>query len=812
MKRFTKLFLAAILCASTLLPVVGCGDKACNHNVGTWEILTEATCQEEGLQKGICGVCYKEVEEVIPVDPEAHVYGEWSIGQLPDEENVGSATRVCTVNTAHVLNVDLPVLSSTEYKSTITTRPSALGDGVRTYVFKHPTGDLSFTQAVPATGVQSVRDAVELSTAAESKALIRKAEGTMYWKYYTQDNTLQTSSPISRHSYEFGDDYTHIVDGNDNCQRWYFIDDEGTTYGLTDFNGGGKIRNDLQDGSDSKYINGSRLYVQYYGGSNTLGYFYGVESLLEGLYRTARWSSNGDFKEWTETDADGKNVYAFSYGDVQNSGAFSGYFTNTTVKAKIDSTFTVAELQVESIIYVNSLKYQLDEDGEPVLDEDGNHVYTSDSIYTWQFDEESKTASLRQGQETGTRYVSNISFTQTLKGAEGDVVPVNPHTTDKMYVDNFDITYYDEVLEEGEKAAFASGYATEYIFGITNVTPTTALENYAFDNFAFFLRTKDEKGNAVDKPIDSLSMNSVGMAVFYDKDTHKFFLNAQRSGEQTVVVKTQNREKVIHCDIGAAVPTALYPAVYEYQDGVYRWEKSVETETSEIAKTVFTNQPLYFTVDVPVAEKNYATPAYTLLDGSGNVIALETSEHFTSTAVAGTPVTQFVSNKAGKYTIVLAAESNKSIRCKITVTVVAQPTMETLAAKTYEGDTLLPSEDPAVPIPQLAQATVAFSDVATVDGGITWTAKATISATATAGGGDEVLLCTFTYDVADAATLQEMLDNGLAPALTLTSEHASGRDFGFKLAINEAYDFVLSIVIDGVDFDMEEIEVLKEKV
>ncbi len=816
MRRISKILLAALLCAGTVLPAFGCGDKKCKHNVGTWEVLTEATCETEGLQKGICGICYQEVEEKIPVDPEGHVYGEWSIGSLPTEEGEGAATRVCTVNSAHVLNITLPTLDSTDYKSTITTRPSALGDGERTYVLKHATGDLTFTQPVPATGVQTVRDAVELSVSAESKALIRRADGEMYWKHYEEGDKPQTSSPISKHSYEFGENYTHIVDGKDNCQRWYFTDETGKLYGLTDFSGGGKVRDDLTDESSEKYINGSRLYIQYYGGSNTLGYFYGVESLLEGLYRTARWSANGDFKEWTEQDGEGNNVYAFSYGDVQNSGEFSGYFTNTTVKAKIDSTFTISHLWVQSVIYVNSLKYALDDDGNPIFDEEGNHIYVDDAGYTWEYDEESQTASLRPGKEKGNRYVSTVEFTQTLKEKEGDVVPVNPHSTANMYVNDFDITYYDEVMQEGDKVAFASGKVTERIFGITNVTPTTALEDYAFDNFSFYLRTKDEKGNTVDLPINWDTMLTTGMSVDVDKTTWKFFLNAKQSGEQTVVVKTQKVEKVILCDIGAAVPTALYPAVYEYQDGKYSWEKSVETEETAIEKTVYTNQPLYFTADVPVGEKNYATSTYDLLNGSNEVIDITGSENYSATAINGTPVTQFISDKAGTYTVRIASTMNKSIRCTIKITVVKAPTFAELTAGVYEGGTYIPPEEGSY-VPQSATATLSFSDVKTTDGGVTWTAIATVTANAAAGGGVETLLCTYKYDVEDAATLAQMQADGRTPTATLTSEHTDGREFGFKLVMNEGNDFVLSIVIalkdeSGAELDKwEEIAVLKKK-
>ncbi len=807
MKRIGKILLAAMLFAGMALPATGCREKTCKHNVGAWDIITDATCETDGLQKGICGICYQEVEEKIPADPDAHVYGEWAIGQIPTNEAAGAATKVCTVNGQHTLNISLPTLDSTDYKSTITTRPSASSGGVRTYVLKHAEGDLTFTQSIPAGGIQSVRDAVELAVAAESKAFIRRAEGEMYWEHYTNGDTPQTASPISVHSYEFGEDYTHIVDGKDQCERWYFKEADGTLYGLTDFSNGGKVGNDLLSEGNEKYINGSRLYIQYYGGSNTLGYFYGVESFLEGLYRTARWSSNNDFTEWTEKDGEGNNVYAFSYGDVQNSGEFSGYFTNTTVKATIDgNTFAISHLWVESVIYVNSLAYKKDAQGNPLFDDKGNHIYTEDSIYTWQFDEESKTASLRPGQEKGDRYVSVVEFTQELK-AEGDEIPVNPHPAANLFVQNFDVTYYDEVMQEGDKAEFASGKVTERIFGITNVTPMAAIEDYTFDKFSFYLRSKDENGNTVDVPIDWDTMNTVGMSVSINNE-RKFFLNAKRSGEQTVVVKTKNLERLIHCEIGASVPTALYPAVYDYVDGGYSVDRGVETQTKVLQKRVYTNQPLYFTVDVPVAEKNYAMSSYNLLDGKNAVIDIAQSANYSATSLNGVPVTAYSNDKAGTYTIRIASTMNKDINCQIKVTVVKAPTFEELTAKAYEGQTVIPTVD----LFAYATATVSFSDVKTEDGGITWTALATIEAVGSEDGGVEVLLCTYTYDVADKLTLLQMQASGRVPPATLTSEHSSGREFGFKLVMNEANDLVLTIVVSLNQIDkIEETTILKEK-
>ncbi len=789
MRRFTKTWLALLLGVGMALPT-GCGDKACVHNVGTWETITPATCETTGVKQGICGNCYETVQESIPADPTAHVYGEWQV-QTPTETEEGVAVKTCTVNGAHTLSETLPVLGSLEYDSEITTRPSPATDGVRTYVLEHDNGDIQFTQPIPKTGIQSVRDAVELGVAAESKALIRNARGEMGFRYYNEQNELTEWDAVHTHAYEIGEDYTHIENGTDDCDLWYFKDEQGKVYGLTDRNGGGKIVNDLLEASSSeKYLDGSRFYFQY---AQDLGYYYGVEALLDGIYTEARWSDNGDFEETVETDGQGNTTYGFSFGHRVNSGGDSGYFTCVNVRFGLTESYTIAWVDMLGTTYVNNFAQ-----AEPVE--------------TWKIDEQTGNAVVIDGKENGTRYENIIKMNQTLKAPE-DVVPTNPHTKDKIFISSFDILYNGAVLQEGEKAYFASGEKTDYLFAITNVQPASALENYSFDNFSFYLRTQGEYGKEVDIPINYGTMLSAGMAVNVNAEK-EFFLNAQRAGEQKVVVKTANGvERIIDCVISQDEPSALRPSVYEYADGAYLWNTSANTTLSI---TAYTNQPVYVTAQVPEGEKNYASASHkvsvspiadedkieqmvctktgcgfhspdltqTVCPTCGSALKTEflADNRLTATAVSSNmvAVTQFVSSKAGTYKITMTSNLNTAKKCTVTVTVKEAPTFAELTAKEYTGQIRYQNAK--------VQATVSFSEVTESADKATWTAKATIATEKGTG----VLNCT--YNVADRE---------------LSSEYLSGVDFSVKLALNEAYDFVAKIF--RADIAVEENVVLSAK-
>ncbi len=743
MKRFTNTLLATLLTASVALSVAACGDEDCAHNVGTWEVVTQATCEDEGQRKGVCGICLQEISEVIPVDPAGHVYGAWDI-DLPTETEVGSAVRTCTVNTAHTQTETLPVLGDNAYKTTITKRPTPTSLGERTYTLKDIT-DIQFTKEIPNTGLETVRDAVDLGVAEESRALIRRGEGTMGWKYY--ENSASTPKDlVSNHSYEFGENYTHIEDGADECQRWYFtkLDDEGeeVVYGLTDKNAGGKIINELATNSGNEgYLKGSRFYFLY----PMMGPYFGLESFLEGLYRSARWSTNGDFEETVKKEGE-KTIFAFKYGSTNNSGSSSGYFTKFNVEFTLTDSYAVESLTAQAIMYVNNTE-QVDEDGNPLPD-----------IRTWMYDENGH-AYVMAGKENGTRYHSTISFTQTEK-SNLESAPVNEHVPENMYVQDFDIAYYDEILGRNQEVSFASNISTQDVFQIVNIQPSTALEKYAFDRFTFYLR-KTENGQTVDVPINFDTIDTALVAANIQKD-YTFSLNAKLSGKQQIVIKTETGiERVIHCNISSRTPTALFPKVWQYTEGAYAWQTA---GTEEAVKRIYVGQPLYFTAAVPAGEKNYASNVHTYEAKERTTNEGVPATCFNETFMGGEPVTQFIPTKAGSYLITLTSKMSEEKTCTIRVEVDEAPTFVELAVKEY-AEAL-----------GFAQTTVrvAFSDVQEVkeeDLLVGYTATATV----TIDDGVEVLSCE--YVIADKQ---------------LTTTHKEGPNFNFKLGMNEVYDFIVS--------------------
>ena len=83
--------------------------EALGHDWGEWEVVTPATCSAEGEQKHTCALCGEEETEAIPIDEEnGHDWVE--IGRT-DATCVepGVVTYVCSINVDHTYEEELPI-------------------------------------------------------------------------------------------------------------------------------------------------------------------------------------------------------------------------------------------------------------------------------------------------------------------------------------------------------------------------------------------------------------------------------------------------------------------------------------------------------------------------------------------------------------------------------------------------------------------------------------------------------------------------------------------------------------------------------
>lgn len=733
-------------------------DNGCKHDVGTWTTLKAATCMETGAEEGLCAECFREVTRTIAIDPNAHAYGDWEVTVTPTEETVGKAQKVCTLNEAHILEVELPVLTDSKYTTEIITLPSALGEGERQYSFEHSAGVITFLKPISASGIQKVRDAVEVASSQASHNLIRRAEGEIGWEYhcpayagYVDPSTGEVSTRpkedqryMHDFSYEFGNDYTHIERSSfsDNVERFYFMQD-GELYGFAD--DGTNFVNEIEQGvaEAESYFDGFRFTLM---AETRLGAFYGTENLLEGLYRLARLSDNEDFVEEINKEG-GETVYAFQFGH-HDGNVDDGRFGTMRVEFTMTDEYTIGYMNVKSIVYPNN---------------SGLNESTGGKFDTWEIVEVNgkEVARTKSGVSTRTSayYIDAIEIYQTTaKEAEanGETVPTNPYPLDSTVFSSFDFTHNGKVIEETDVLECKAGELV--YFKIENIYPAAALTS-GKDKFRYYYR--DKKG--VDHEINFSSLDLVGMAIYAGSTS---FFRSHIAGEIELVIKTVNLEKVIHLNVLPIAPSEIYPTAFEYTRSGYFEHKM---STTERVVSVYAGQPLYYTATSSALEADYTDPSSTSAVTKGPSKSYKIVDDVATEdlplsiqSINATSVSMFVAKVPGEYTLTMYCNKNMSKTCSINVIVEEAPTIdEILSSAAYMQELNYP-----------LRGTVSVS-FAVVDG----VREAYIDF----NGRVTTLLCEY-----DESTGK----------LTTTNKDGEGlfgdTVYNFTLALNEAYDLVLS--------------------
>ena len=81
---------------SWIVPATG------EHTVEEWTVAQPSTCAATGMKKGECAICHNTITETIPVDPEAHAWGEWAVTKAATCTTEGEETKTCQHDAAHI--------------------------------------------------------------------------------------------------------------------------------------------------------------------------------------------------------------------------------------------------------------------------------------------------------------------------------------------------------------------------------------------------------------------------------------------------------------------------------------------------------------------------------------------------------------------------------------------------------------------------------------------------------------------------------------------------------------------------------------
>lgn len=736
MKRiFTSIVSTVAAVAICATAFVGCGkdDSKCldgGEHAYTWTVVTEATCSGEGSRRGVCGICGDVVEESIPVDPDAHSYGDWVI-TAPTETAEGTAVKTCSLNAEHVYSVKLPAYSldsSVGYdEHRIDVAPTAATEGKLYLEKQDPLGLIAFTVTVPKRQVTSLDDAVTLAVTLGDT--VRTSTG-----YYTE----KTDGLKNEFDVYFGDDFVRVQETGDNTETWYSYDEEGKIFGIyreipTTTNPQPVARR------DESAVDANMEGFSYQSGGGDVR-VYGAEGLLKNAYAG-----------YTSVEAVLKSEPVFlrnNDGTIYIEFSFSRYenprFVRYKVKATLDQSGAIKSIQQDTNI-IHAYMIETDIDGQPLFQENGDVVFapeylmdaSGNYVYRTYVDENGNTQYVYFRDENGELMLDKNGNPvakkeyEPLRDSQGEIVyqkdengniledeagpipePVyysdesedvnkrtivyeeqtfksptddveeNLYSSDVLYLHSFDLTYNGKVIEDS--VTIPSN--TTISFGVTNTQPSTA--TLAYDPLTVYIRTAARDIELTIDPAD----NSYNMEGGFIKASNQPYVRARYAGDVTLVFKAKGgmAEKVVNVTFTKSAPSSEYPLkaqVNAYNDAngevTYMWGDY----TSQSPYTVYTNQP--FTVRAATSDAGSA-----FIDTS--FLVYEVSDAATY-EVVGEEVVSYVSNadgtvtftgkQAGRYTVILRSTIAGAQTASFDVIVEQQPEISSMliSGTVYEG-------------------------------------------------------------------------------------------------------------------------------
>lgn len=649
-KQLMAVATAVTMCASSLFAFTACGDTACEHEY-EWTEKIAPTCTDKGLDTGKCKNCdditFRETDAVAA----NHVYGAWQIEQ-PTATQAGKATKVCTANAEHdKLEVTLPATGAADNGYTVTdvTAATDITTGVKSYTLANSKGDITFTQAVSATGVTTVARAVQAATLKKSEV----ASGSAKQFYMTSD-----SSSVSATDYEYGDGYFHYLTTSAyGMEERYYSKVNGEMIGL-EVQGDGTLKklenydeDDNPDGVKEDNLKG-------YGFDFTDGTCYGPEEYLAALYEWAKEDENGDFEE-SKTTKNGITYFEFSFGVYDDT---FDQLNLANVSFALSSVYSLKELSIAMVSYPA--------EGEVWSDVDFDYI----SVPLFEQTEPDGPYTLT---EAGLAYheytTSGYMITQYVKG-EAPELPFDLNlfnaTSFKVYNAEVDymtwpatVTKLAEVSGTVQMEADVASY-----FLIDDILPTTA--NLNVDTLSVYLRA----GNT-----DTLLGNDGNATAYFNADDKLLTLRSKVTGDVTFVLKTANYEKVLNANVTPAKPDTIDAVVYSYKEATDSY-----TSARKGSVTVYAGQSISIGVSVVRNEERdlvYINNAATFAaeDESQNPVNLSDD------TIGGKAVKVFTATTVGVYTVTITSSADNDVFTELSINVVPTPTAAEILTGTWKN-------------------------------------------------------------------------------------------------------------------------------
>ena len=169
------------------------------HTFDTYLTLAAATCSTEGEERGTCVHNRAHVPDrrVIPIDPDAHEYGEWHlvgmVGVAATCTEAGEELRACAINTAHIDRREIymnPDAHNWNNNYRMTTAPTCVAPGESTDTCRNNEAHTR-TQNIPIdTNAHGWNNSYQVTTAATCEGTGVSTDACKFNAAHTRDRAI----------------------------------------------------------------------------------------------------------------------------------------------------------------------------------------------------------------------------------------------------------------------------------------------------------------------------------------------------------------------------------------------------------------------------------------------------------------------------------------------------------------------------------------------------------------------------------------------------------------------------------------------
>lgn len=640
-KKLIAAATAVCLCAGSAFSLTGCHEHEYD-----WTVTTPAGCYTEGEETGVCS-CGDTQTRIVEA---GHKY-EWKVVKMPSDYAEGKAEKICEYDTArdHVIEETMP---SFERSAASASKYESLSkDGhITSFTYKCDDGE-----TISATTIANVEDAIALGM--ENKSAVVSGNIELYHDYKVYET--QSRGNIT---YEFGDNYTHVIDNVTNGREtFYELNEDGSMFAV------GLEWKTLAELADPSNENSAVIKHNYQEPLNDrdatadmMGGFgfnfiwlngdqrsFGVENFISYIYNEYyEINANNDRSASIETLADGSLRFSFYVSVLNNLTSQNYHMVN--VSFTLDENYVIKTAEIKNRTWIN-----------PVID-------PATGIYV--------------APKGDYKVMDQYSVVQQTEREEGAAVPENPYKYNDMLFTSYDIVKPDgSIVQENEEITVNANELI--IFDLKNFAPSTY--NLNFDPITVTLTDANNPeivkaciDNSV-KLTDGDIMTMVSQKVAYDEDKdkvqigHTFQIKSLLAGEYNLNIKSAKTEKNVKLTVDTIAPAAntFSTSVGRYDPTKRNWNFDDWNNEFE----VYLGHPLYFTSYVP----------HPLYEEAGFTVDGVDESTITDDVLESVKVKKFVATETGEYQIILKNLKDPDITATLKVTVKPVPAMSDLLTDEY---------------------------------------------------------------------------------------------------------------------------------